>query len=136
MWICLDDIPQIFKVPCTVTYGMGILAHNIRPRLVGRFRIVPDTVHMGVHRSNNIRIAVFARLLKLHRAKWVSFFQPIVSLVEHRAITALIAQTPYNDARMVLAPLKHALDTVKEIGRASCRERVQIWVDAGSGHMK
>ena len=107
--ILADEVPVFLESALRVTHGVGIFALDQRLGVFGVLGIFLAVLVGVVHRAEYVGLAVDVGLFVLNRARGVLGLYPVVGGLEVGSVAGLVAERPYDDARMVVEVLHVAL---------------------------
>ena len=126
----LEGVPVVGERTVRVSHRVAVLAHDERPCAAPRRSVPHDALDRCVHRADHVggtRAALHPVLHRINRGqpaarvvlvvhgplvvdgtRRVVRAHPRCGRVVHRAVAALVAEGPHDDARVVLVALHHA----------------------------
>ena len=89
--VLADDVPVLLETTHGVTHGVGILALDERTGIIG-LGILLAVLITHVHGTEDVGLAIMTGLLELAGTGLIVSLHPVVSLLEVRTITGLVAE--------------------------------------------
>ena len=122
-WGRLDRLPVLGQRAVAVAHRVRVLTHDQRMPLLPARGVCDDRLDRRVHRAGQVARGLVAapvehdRALVVQRPGRIEPTQPAGGGVVVRAVAALVAQRPEDDAGVVQVPARHPRDSVDEGGQ-------------------